>query len=186
MGRPALRGPGRRAPPINPSRPFGARYCRATTKRVRSRVAGQPRGRRARHSAAFRGRSASNRTAPAPWTNARGRATSTRCRVPVARGDRAPRLGLGQAPSPTVSEARALRPTERARPPSAPAPWAFRVRFEPPAPTVLNRRPGPFHRAGEGIRTLDPKLGKLVLYQLSYSRDEADHSAVLPSAKDQT
>ena len=25
-------------------------------------------------------------------------------------------------------------------------------------------------RAGDGIRTRDPKLGKLVLYQLSYSR----------------
>src|SRR5690606_17997850 len=27
-------------------------------------------------------------------------------------------------------------------------------------------------RAGDGIRTRDPKLGKLVLYQLSYSRVE--------------
>jgi hypothetical protein len=27
--------------------------------------------------------------------------------------------------------------------------------------------------AGNGIRTRDPKLGKLVLYQLSYTRSEA-------------
>ena len=29
---------------------------------------------------------------------------------------------------------------------------------------------GAFERAGKGTRTLDPDLGKVVLYQLSYSR----------------
>ena len=28
-----------------------------------------------------------------------------------------------------------------------------------------------FFRAGKGTRTLDPDLGKVVLYQLSYSRE---------------
>ena len=27
------------------------------------------------------------------------------------------------------------------------------------------------HRAGDGVRTRDPQLGKLMLYQLSYSRN---------------
>jgi hypothetical protein len=45
---------------------------------------------------------------------------------------------------------------------------------------MLNETPGTYliwlslvprhYRAGNGIRTHDPKLGKLVLYQLSYSR----------------
>ena len=30
---------------------------------------------------------------------------------------------------------------------------------------------GGFSRAGKGTRTLDPDLGKVVLYQLSYSRE---------------
>ena len=29
-----------------------------------------------------------------------------------------------------------------------------------------------FKRAGKGTRTLDPDLGKVVLYQLSYSRED--------------
>ena len=29
-----------------------------------------------------------------------------------------------------------------------------------------------FQRAGKGTRTLDPDLGKVVLYQLSYSRED--------------
>ena len=34
--------------------------------------------------------------------------------------------------------------------------------------------------AGKGIRTLDPDLGKVVLYQLSYSRVESsNHSDIL-------
>ena len=31
--------------------------------------------------------------------------------------------------------------------------------------------PGPLPRAGNGTRTRDPNLGKVVLYQLSYSRE---------------
>src|ERR687895_1523331 len=38
-----------------------------------------------------------------------------------------------------------------------------------------------FSRAGNGTRTRDPNLGKVVLYQLSYSR-EADDFSVLPIA----
>ena len=38
-------------------------------------------------------------------------------------------------------------------------------------------RSSDFLRAGDGIRTRDPKLGKLVLYQLSYSREEGDCSS---------
>ena len=30
-----------------------------------------------------------------------------------------------------------------------------------------------FFRAGKGTRTLDPDLGKVVLYQLSYSREDS-------------
>ncbi len=30
-----------------------------------------------------------------------------------------------------------------------------------------------FNRAGKGTRTLDPDLGKVVLYQLSYSREDS-------------
>jgi hypothetical protein len=32
---------------------------------------------------------------------------------------------------------------------------------------------GKGYGAGKGIRTLDPQLGKLMLYQLSYTRPEA-------------
>ena len=34
----------------------------------------------------------------------------------------------------------------------------------------LVSRSNPFYGAGDGIRTRDPNLGKVVLYQLSYSR----------------
>ena len=37
---------------------------------------------------------------------------------------------------------------------------------------ALSSRKAPILRAGDGIRTRDIKLGKLALYQLSYSRDE--------------
>jgi hypothetical protein len=37
--------------------------------------------------------------------------------------------------------------------------------------------------AGDGIRTRDPKLGKLVLYQLSYSRDLALHDTQPPRTR---
>ena len=47
------------------------------------------------------------------------------------------------------------------------------LRFWP----ALDCRPPP--RAGNGTRTRDPNLGKVVLYQLSYSR-EADDFSVLP------
>ncbi len=33
-------------------------------------------------------------------------------------------------------------------------------------------REGVFHGAGNGVRTRDPQLGKLMLYQLSYSRSD--------------
>ncbi len=36
--------------------------------------------------------------------------------------------------------------------------------------TVVSRTAGPFVRAGNRTRTGDPNLGKVVLYQLSYSR----------------
>ena len=38
---------------------------------------------------------------------------------------------------------------------------------------VFPRRKGPVYRAGNGIRTRDIKLGKLALYQLSYSREDS-------------
>ena len=42
-------------------------------------------------------------------------------------------------------------------------------------PTQKKRKPPKwvvfFFRAGKGTRTLDPDLGKVVLYQLSYSRE---------------
>jgi hypothetical protein len=47
----------------------------------------------------------------------------------------------------------------------------------PPRDVVLIRPPLPCHpsgrplRAGNGTRTRDPNLGKVVLYQLSYSRE---------------
>ena len=40
---------------------------------------------------------------------------------------------------------------------------------------------GPCARAGEGIRTLDMQLGKLPLYQLSYTREEV---AMLPEPRE--
>ena len=33
-----------------------------------------------------------------------------------------------------------------------------------------------FHRAGDGTRTRDIKLGRLALYQLSYSRKRTEHA----------
>src|SRR5215207_5212536 len=42
-----------------------------------------------------------------------------------------------------------------------------------PSPSGQTRRalfPGPSVRAGDGARTHDPQLGKLMLYQLSYAR----------------
>ena len=45
-----------------------------------------------------------------------------------------------------------------------------------PVPSPVNKKRKPpdrwlfFFRAGKGTRTLDPDLGKVVLYQLSYSR----------------
>src|SRR5947207_11591794 len=42
----------------------------------------------------------------------------------------------------------------------------------PGSDTRPNRgRVGPLRRAGNGTRTRDPNLGKVVLYQLSYSRE---------------
>jgi hypothetical protein len=38
---------------------------------------------------------------------------------------------------------------------------------------MKQHRPLLFPRAGNGTRTRDPNLGKVVLYQLSYSREEA-------------
>ena len=40
----------------------------------------------------------------------------------------------------------------------------------------VERRP----RAGNGTRTRDPNLGKVVLYQLSYSRDCRRHPVGVP------
>ena len=44
-----------------------------------------------------------------------------------------------------------------------------------PFPLYKKRKPPrrvvSFFRAGKGTRTLDPDLGKVVLYQLSYSRE---------------
>ena len=56
------------------------------------------------------------------------------------------------------------------------------------SPRLLQRRAGHFANlaaaecrafggAGNGVRTRDPKLGKLVLYQLSYARPQA-HTAI--------
>ena len=48
---------------------------------------------------------------------------------------------------------------------SAPSPFLSRhIKKKPPKWVVF------FFRAGKGTRTLDPDLGKVVLYQLSYSR----------------
>jgi hypothetical protein len=37
-----------------------------------------------------------------------------------------------------------------------------------------------YHEAGDGIRTRDPQLGKLMLYQLSYSRTARTFKLVTP------
>ena len=41
----------------------------------------------------------------------------------------------------------------------------YKKKEKPPLQVVF------FFRAGKGTRTLDPDLGKVVLYQLSYSRE---------------
>lgn len=47
------------------------------------------------------------------------------------------------------------------------------------APSRQPTETRPLSRAAEGIRTLDPKLGKLMLYQLSYHREpRALHAAI--------
>jgi hypothetical protein len=43
-------------------------------------------------------------------------------------------------------------------------------------------RPGARDGAGDGIRTRDTKLGKLVLYQLSYARTDDNVGAVAPKS----
>ena len=46
----------------------------------------------------------------------------------------------------------------------------------PPRDVVLMRPSArPCSRAGNGTRTRDPNLGKVVLYQLSYSRERWDN-----------
>ncbi len=48
----------------------------------------------------------------------------------------------------------------------------------------MERGFGPASRAGNGTRTRDPNLGKVVLYQLSYSRAaDGDSSERPPSAQ---
>jgi hypothetical protein len=46
--------------------------------------------------------------------------------------------------------------------------------------TESHRRAG-FSRADDGVRTRDPQLGKLMLYQLSYVREGANHT--VPAAR---
>ena len=45
--------------------------------------------------------------------------------------------------------------------------------FENPENTKKAPHLWSFNRAGKGTRTLDPDLGKVVLYQLSYSREDS-------------
>ena len=45
------------------------------------------------------------------------------------------------------------------------------VKQERPPSNEKPRLPGLFSRAGDGARTHDPQLGKLMLYQLSYARE---------------
>ena len=42
------------------------------------------------------------------------------------------------------------------------------------SPSALRALPSTVSRAGNGTRTRDPNLGKVVLYQLSYSRTTAE------------
>ena len=62
-------------------------------------------------------------------------------------------------------------PFERERPEAGRGYPGAQARL-PPSPAGAPNHPTLLRSlgAGEGIRTLDPKLGKLVLYQLSYSR----------------
>ena len=48
---------------------------------------------------------------------------------------------------------------------TTPDPWLL-------TPDSCARREAPRARAGNGTRTRDPNLGKVVLYQLSYSRND--------------
>ena len=44
------------------------------------------------------------------------------------------------------------------------------------ATLVTGRKAGKRHGAGDGVRTRDPQLGRLMLYQLSYARTDTSFS----------
>jgi hypothetical protein len=71
---------------------------------------------------------------------------------------------------------RADTPTDARTVWANPRPWYCEVRIN------MSRSNGSVPRAGNGTRTRDPNLGKVVLYQLSYSRDAVEDFSVRPAA----
>jgi hypothetical protein len=60
--------------------------------------------------------------------------------------------------------------------------WSDPRPSDPEARIKMSRSDGSVPRAGNGTRTRDPNLGKVVLYQLSYSRDAVEDFSVRPAA----
>jgi hypothetical protein len=76
---------------------------------------------------------------------------------------------LHQGAAPPSTRNNAIRPRDFVG--ASPTPSGRRALHRPVAPSSESVRSAPIPtRAGDGARTRDPQLGKLMLYQLSYSR----------------
>src|SRR5207244_7120689 len=123
------------------------------------------------------------RLAPPLFQRARGRAGSPHDPA-MARASSEPTAADSDA---TRARGNRAHPRPRTCPQTLPARSHRRVPAAPPGREALTRRPprekprysGLSGGAGDGIRTRDPQLGKLMLYQLSYTRAVAPILALL-------